>query len=208
MFLKVPTTPMIKLSQLFFAALVLEISICQAIGNDPMTTVAGMSLQETAELLSSDNRTERLLGVMTLGIFGELAGESLTQALDHEDKAVRYTAAVHLGRIGGEPLTLAKPRLLGLMKADSSEAVQMAAAFATCRAGDVESGLPLLLDRVQTHQRAMATSAAELIGMLGSDAKSAIPVLQRIAAANPPSGNGDYHIGGAARKALRELLPE
>lgn len=176
--------------------------------------VAGRSVKQYAEQLQSDDRTVRLRAVKSLGAFGPSAMSELQKALDHPDAAVRYTAAVHLGRIGGqspeatETLTASAERLHELMKDEASRATQMAAAFALCRAGQMDAALPLLVERLQSSERSVACSAAELIGMLGPAARSAKPTLESVRAANRPGGSGDYHIGGAAQNALRSLDSE
>ncbi len=170
--------------------------------------VAGRGVDETAAHLSDENRTARLRAVRSLVAFGAPAGTELVEAVKHEDAAVRYIAAVGLGQIGGESLQDCQPSLRELMRSDPSLAVRMAAAFAICSEGGDDDALALLVERVQSPSRGCACSAAELLGMLGPEANSAIDILTNIAAKNRPGGRGDYHIGGAAQKALRQIQAE
>lgn len=167
--------------------------------------IAGRDLQYYEAQLKSEDRTVRLRAIKTLGAFGDVAGEALAAALTHDDAAVRYTAAVHLGRIGGEPLQGAVDQLVKIRNDSSSLACQQAAAFALCRAGRLDEHLSLLVERLAYPERAMACSAAELIGMIGPPAASAIETLEQVKRDNPPSGKGDYHLGGAAGHAIDKL---
>ena len=171
-------------------------------------TVAGRTVAELVTALDDDDRTTRCAAVRSLGAFEQSGAKALAGALSHHDPAVRYLAAVHLGRIGGEELSKATDRLIGLAEKDDSEAVRMAVSFALCRGGKVESHLPRLIAGLQASERAMACSAAELIGMLGPAASEARERLQTVRDANAPGSDGDYHIGGAAAAALRKIDAE
>ena len=178
--------------------------------------VAGHELSYYESQISSDNRVVRLRAVKTLGAFGDEAGPALLSALTNEDPAVRYTAAVHLGRIGGKSLDNAIDPLRKLRGDEASLAVQQAAAFALCRAGKLDGNLSLLIERLAYPERSMALSAAELIGMIGPPAIAAAEALEQVVRDNPPGGTppppeskkSDYHLGGAAGHALRKIKPE
>lgn len=175
-----------------------------AIADEPLL-IAGRGLSHYESMLPSEDRTVRLRAAKTLGAFGEAAASALTSALEHDDPAVRYTAAVHLGRIGGDGLGRAVDQLVKMRNDSSSLAGQQAAAFSLCRAGKVDEHLSLLVERLAYPERAMACSAAEMIGMIGPPAASAIETLEQVKLDNPPSGKGDYHLGGAAGHAIRKL---
>ena len=171
--------------------------------------IAGRSIEDYAAELNDENRVVRLRAVRSLGAFGAAAGDTLRGALTHEDAAVRYIAAEHLGRIGGKPLEQAKPQLTKLASDKSSLAVQLAASFALCRAGLVDEHLPLLINTLRYPERGTACSAAELIGNIGPPAAAATKPLQELHEQNRFGvKGGDYHIGGAAMNALRKLRPE
>ncbi|MEM9645757.1 MAG: HEAT repeat domain-containing protein [Planctomycetota bacterium] len=167
--------------------------------------VAGRSLQEYASDLNSDLRTVRLRALRSLRPFGSAAGSSIRTCLSHADPAMRYLAAVALGDLGEKAVTPSIPDLQKMVKKDASLSVQMAAAYALCQAGHMDDHLPLLIQRVRYPERGMACSAAELIGKLGPKAKMATEELLLIWEANKPKSPGDYHVGGAAKNALRKL---
>ncbi len=127
-------------------------------------------------------------------------------SLDHEDPAVRYLAALGLGRIGGDSLDSAKEKLTHLAGDRTSLAVRLAVSYALCRSGDVDTHLPLLVSSLQNPVRGISCSAAELIGCLGPDASSATAALEAAVESNRPgTRRGDAHVGGAAMNALRQI---
>lgn len=177
-----------------------------ALRADDPETIAGRTVEQYAAQIDDGDRVVRLRAVKSLGAFGASAAVPLRRALEHEDAAVRYTAAVHLGRIGGPPLSEAKPSLEKLAGDESSMAVQMAASYALCRVGMIDQHLPLLVDALTFPERGTACSAAELIGAIGPDAADAIEPLEQVYQRNRPGvKGGDYHIGGAANNALRKI---
>jgi HEAT repeat protein len=169
---------------------------------------AGLTLDQCVAQLDDQNRTVRCRAVRTLAAFEQDAAKPLARALAHTDPAVRYLAAVQLGRIGGEGLQAATDKLEKLVADPQSQSVQMAAAFALCRAGKLDENLDLLVERLKAPERAMACSAAELIGDIGSPAAAAAGALKKMKDENQPGGEGDYHRGGAATNALRKVQPE
>ena len=176
---------------------------------DEPSVVAGRSIDDYTLELSNPNRVVRLRAVKSLGAFGESAGEALCTALESDDKAVQYTAAVHLGRIAGKPLQAAKKRLESITTDKDSLAAAVAASFALCRAGESEKHLPLMIEALKYPERGMVCCTAELIGMLGPTAVAAIePLEQAYQKHRPGAKGGDYHIGGAALNALRKIKGE
>lgn len=176
---------------------------------DDGATIAGRTIEDYASQIDDEDRVVRLRAVKSLGAFGAAAGESLNKALGSDDKAVQYTAAVALGRIGGKPLDSAKVRLKEISNDKDSLAVRLAAAFALCRAGELEKNLPTLAGALTYPERGMVCCAAELLGMLAADAEAAIEPLETVYEKNRPGvKGGDYHIGGAAMNALRKIKGE
>ena len=146
-------------------------------------TVAGKNAAQYAAELSSENRTIRLRAIKSLLAFGEPAREHLASVLAHEDPAIRYIACVGLGDLAGRmkrESTDVIPSLEKLATDDPSAAVQMAAGYALCQAGNVKRGLPILIDRLEAPERGVVCSAAELIGKIGPEASAATETLQRI----------------------------
>jgi len=172
---------------------------------DESQSIAGHDLSHYQSQLHDGNRVVRLRAVKSLGAFEKEAGPALIEALKHDDAGVRYIAAVHLGRIGGDTLNSSVDLLTKLRGDHSSVAVQQAAAFSLCRAGMVDEYLPFLMERLAYPERAMACSAAELIGMIGPPAVAAVDVLEQVKRDNPPAGKGDYHLGGVAGHALKKI---
>jgi hypothetical protein len=182
---------------------------------DGTTRVAGRTLEQYAADLDHSDRTVRLRGAWSLGVFGrdaeqrERVGEILRRSLDHCDAAIRYLASRHLGELGDESLQAARKPLERLARDDSSHAVRMAASFALCRLGRIDEHLPLLIESLSYPERGMVCSAAELIGAIGPSAKPALKTLQSVHKANRPGKKGgDYHIGGATINALRKIDPD
>ncbi len=169
--------------------------------------IAGRTLDQWAEMTTDTNRVVRLRAVKTLGAFGAPAKDALSDALSSPDAAVRYTAAVHLGRVAAKELDETTLTTLKQLAADETQpAVQMAAAFALCRNSPNPQHLSLLIDRLDYPERGMSCSAAELLGMLGEDATAAVPALEKTFNKHGKNSEGDYHRGKAAQNALRKIV--
>lgn len=172
-------------------------------------TIAGKTVDQYAQQLNDSDRVIRLRAIRSLGALGDSAGQALNAGLEHDDAAVRYIAAVELGRIGDQPLGQAKPRLKILAADQQSLSVRLAASYALCRAGEVSDHLPLLVTTLGHPIRGVACSAAELIGQIGPDAASAIEAMEVVYQKNQPgTRKGDPHLGGATANALRKLRGE
>ena len=176
---------------------------------EEVAEVAGHTVNQYVDQLQSEDRVLRLRAARSLGAFGPAAGQALREALDHDDAAVRFVAAEHLGRIGGDSLEAAVGRLCELAEDESSHAVRLAASFALCRHGLYDMHLPRMIESLRYPERGMACTAAYLIGEIGPDAKDAQSALEQTLEENRPGGSeGDYHLGGAAINALRKLRGE
>lgn len=170
--------------------------------------IAGRSLGQWAEMTTDANRVVRLRAAKTLGAFGAPAKDALSDALSNPDAAIRYTAAVHLGRVAAKELNDATLTTLQRLAEDETQpAVQMAAAFALCRNSLNQQYLSLLTNRLDYPERGMSCSAAELLGMLGEDASAAVPALEKTFNKHGKNSEGDYHRGKAAQNALRKIVP-
>ncbi len=174
----------------------------------PVREVAGRTLQQHAERLDDSERTVRLRALRSLAPFGAPAADAIARCLGHEDAAMRYVAAVSLGDLGSDAVSKSKSGLERLIGDERSLAVQTAAAYALCqsdREEDLQKYLPVLIEGLNHPERGMACGTAELIGKLGPKAVAAASELEKVYASNRPGGKGDYHIGGAAKNALRKL---
>ena len=197
------------LSLLFCPMLLADDTTASKTEIDASRQVAGRSISQYADQLGDTNRVVRLRAVKSLGAFGESAGDALQSALQNDDVAVQYIAAVHLGRIAGEPLKAAEPKLSQLASETESKPVRMATAFALCRLGKFETQLKVLTEALQHPDRGTVCSAAELLGMLGNAGEPAIEALEAVHAQNKWGvKGGDYHRGGAAMNALRKIRGE
>lgn len=171
--------------------------------------VAGRTVADYQAEIESDDRVVRLRALKSLGAFGPRAAAAIRGALEHDDPAMRYTAAVQLGSMGGEPLEESLDTLQRLAAEDRSHGVRMAASYALCAEGRLEAHLPMLIESLEYPERGMACSAAELLSQLGGDAVDAVPALQAAYEKHRPGAKGgDYHIGGAAMNALRKIRGE
>lgn len=168
-------------------------------------TVAGRTLDQHAALLDDDHRVIRLRAMRSLSGFGKAATEHFVAALRHDDPAMRYLAALSLGDLGEQTARDSRQTLETLANKDEMLSVRMAMSYALCRAGQTEDYLPKLMEGVRHPERGMSCSSAELIGKLGESANSLAPQLQEVYQENRPGGSGDYHVGGAAKNALRKI---
>ncbi|WP_206036314.1 HEAT repeat domain-containing protein [Crateriforma spongiae] len=167
--------------------------------------VAGRTADDWVGELDSTDRTDRLRALRSLAPMGVSVAPQVGRCLEHDDAAMRYLACSILGDLGPEAVKPFSNTLKRMVKTDPMKSTQMAAAYALCRGGEMEQYLATLTDRLEYPERGMACCAAELIGRLGPDAKDAVPALQKAYRTHKPGGGGDYHIGGAAKNALRKL---
>ena len=170
--------------------------------NTATVEVAGRSLVSWSKDLPSEDRTTCLIAAKTIGIFGQTAVPTLLEMLAHDDAAVRYWAASHLGDIGS-PATNAVPGLTRL-KNDSSPSVRTAVAFALCRIEGVAKHNGPLMDAIQSKQRGTACTAADFLARIGPDAKTLLPAIEA-KHLQITEGKGDYHIRGALKNAVRAI---
>ena len=181
------------------------LGVTVARGVEPaVSTVAGRTLSEWSARLNSANRTFRRMAVLTLGAFGPRAVPSLTGALADGDAAVRYWAASELGDIG-PPARSARPQLKRLLTGKSF-AVQLSAAYALCRLGDLHTGLPILTKGLTVADKGTNVSAADFLARIGPPAKAAVPALKKaIAEEQHQKRRNVIHVARAAEEALRRI---
>ena len=176
---------------------------------NPTKVLAGKTIAQYTKELKNENRVVRLRAARSLTAMGSAAGTTLTEALSHDDPAVRYVAAVGLGRIGGKTLKASTPALEKSAATEEFHAAEMAMAFALCRSGKTSEHLPVLIKALSHKERGVVCGAAELLGEIGPPAIDAIETLKSVHATNKAGvKGGDYHIGGAAMNALRKIDPE
>lgn len=112
----------------------------------------------------------------------DLAGErdpsaqpKLIALLADDDPAVRYWAVVGLGALGAEGKTSIESLRKSLK--DRSATVRSAAADALCRIGNVDDGLPVLIETAQDENPWVRLFAVNALDRLGERASSARDVL-------------------------------
>jgi N-sulfoglucosamine sulfohydrolase len=165
--------------------------------NDPPVTVAGRTLAAWVAELDSANAVARRRAVLSLSVFGPSAVPALTQALSHEDAAVRYWAASELGDLG-DPAAPAIQSLRELHR-EKSIALRMPAAYALCRVGHIQESLPTLLEGLRHSERGVWNSAGDFLARVGPPARAAIPEIETEAK------RGADHIADICDEALRRI---
>jgi hypothetical protein len=159
-------------------------------------TAAGRTLEEWAKEVNSPNRIMRLRAAKMLGVFGADAIPALTTALENPDDGVKYWAASALGDLGPEAKSAA-PSLRKIVGVDGIR-VGISSAYALCRIGHVDEGMPTLIEGLKG-DKATACCAADFLARIGPPAKEALPML-RIA-----SKSRDTHIARASQEAVRRI---
>src|SRR5262249_3482825 len=133
----------------------------------------------------------------------------LVNALADREAVVRITAAWALASIGPG----VKDALPALRKAldDSDHSVRAGAAYALCRAGDLQTGLRLLIAALKAPYLQVRHDACPALARLGSAARPAVPALVALVEARQEPAYGHAcgalrGIGREAREALSVLL--
>lgn len=165
------------------------------------TTIAGRTVSQWLAELKSGIPTQRRRAAESLGQFGAHAADAFVAMLDDEDDAIRSIGATFIGdhRVPAN----SKDKLRRMLN-DDSRGVRMAAAYAACRLGDLDAGLPVLETLMLVKERGTACSAAEFLGRIGP---GAMPLAERMRneVAKQAARGGDYHIRGALQNALRKI---
>ena len=164
---------------------------------DSINVVAGRSLVDWSTELQSSSPVVRRRAVLSVGAFGKNAVPALTKALSHDDEVVRYWAASELGDLGDDAKSAAEPlrKLLG----EKLIGVRIAAGYALCRIGQVDEGLPALLEGLKHNERGVWNSSADFLARIGPPAKGAIPTLEEV------GKSGADHIADICNEALRRI---
>lgn len=101
----------------------------------------------------------------------------LVDSLNDPEPSIRYWAAIGLGNLEKQALVFSE-KLIGKLQ-DDSPVVRVAAARALCKQGNVEKGLPILIDELQSKAEWVRLASALVLDEIGSAARPAIPVLQK-----------------------------
>ncbi|MDF1813001.1 MAG: sulfatase-like hydrolase/transferase [Verrucomicrobiales bacterium] len=118
----------------------------------------------------------KLVEIATLASKGTEAIPDLTDALTHEDPAIRYWGATGLGNFAKDA-TSASGNLEKLLE-DPSPAVRIAAGRALCRMGQTEPALALLADELSGDLQWARLEAAIALDYLDEAARPVLPQLK------------------------------
>lgn len=162
--------------------------------------IAGRNLKEwKAELLANDPTRARR-AAESLGQFGPLASACYEQMLTHDDPAIRFLGARHLG--DHQTPNSAMPRLRKMME-DDTRSVRIATAYALFRLSREPQWLTELETFLFVPDRGAVCTAAELLGRIGPPAHSLLEKMQEERAHQ--NNGGDYHKRGALDNAIRKI---
>ena len=170
--------------------------------------LAGKPLSAWERQLTSTGRHDRLSAIRAIGAATLEPSQQaravpiLEQAATHEDRAVRYWAVRALGGI--EPLpTSAAERMHKSLNDDAPE-VRIWAAHALCKTGDLEAGLPILIQELGGTSGPARLHAAHALEDLGDQARPAVEALA--ARQGDPFGYPD-RVATRVLKSLGESPP-
>lgn len=161
--------------------------------------VAGRTLQQWRDELHDADVTKQRRAAESIGQFGALASDSFLTLLDHEDAAIRYVAASHIGDHQTPKSAIGKLRQL---IDGPSRGVKIAAAYALCRLGEPESGLPVFESMLGTEERGLQCSAADFLCRIGSVAKPLLESLEKKREAT------DYHVKNGYINAMKWIAQD
>jgi HEAT repeat protein len=186
----------------------LALGLACGVGCSGPQTLAGRTLAEWEQQLSSSNRRERLAAIRAIGEMARLDPEGsgalplVREAMDHEDSAVRYWAVRTVSQIGDAASTFTDALADALD--DEATEVRILAAYALCRQGQTETGLPVLIDELKSTNGPARLHAAHALEALGEDARPAVEALQGVL------GDEFGYPGRVAMRVLRSLgeLPD
>jgi uncharacterized sulfatase len=127
---------------------------------------------------SGDYAIEQILDTALLVGQGPEVLPQLVERLSDDDSAIRYWAATGLANLG--PSASSADQSLRELLSDESPDVRIAAARALCRLGQVQTGLPPLVEELQHESPWVRLAAANAIDYLGEQAAPAVPAMQSL----------------------------
>jgi HEAT repeat protein len=131
---------------------------------------------------------------------------ALVSTLEDINSGVRASSARALGDFGAEARS-AMPALLLWLKVEDP-ATQHAAALALVRVNqDVDVVVTALIENLHSRQASVRTSAASVLGMLGGEARAAIPALESLLSDSERVVRGDVitSVSAQAKAALARI---
>lgn len=144
--------------------------------------LAGKPLSAWEQQLTSTGRHDRLSAIRAIGAATleppqqARAVPILEQATTHEDRAVRYWALRALGGI--QPLPTSAAERMQEALNDNAPEVRIWAAHALCKTGNLEAGLPILIQELGGTSGPARLHAAHALEDLGDQARPAVEALQ------------------------------
>jgi len=152
----------------------------------------------------AESLIRRVRDTASLTLAGREALAQLVGALDDEDAAVRYWAAIGIGNLGPQA-TSAMDRMRGAL-GDDSASVRIAAARALCRMGRSEEAVPVLARELTDGGQWTRLNAAIVLDEIDADARPALDAMKRaLAPRKDLLWNGKYTVR-VINRALNELL--
>ncbi len=162
--------------------------------------VAGRSLAGWKGELTSSDITGQRRAAQSIGQFGKLAASQNAALLKHPDAGVRAIAAGHIGDY--QAPESAKAELRELLGGDS-QGVAMAAAYALCRLGDTDAGLPVFESALESNERGTLCTASDYLGRIGPPAQPLVELMQKKSDAVK-----DYHIKNGLTSGIKHIAQD
>lgn len=128
---------------------------------------------------------------------GDQPVTAMLEGLRHENDAVRYWAAIHLGN---KASAVEDASALVRRLADPIPVVRAAAARALCKMGETAKAIPVLEEILQDDDSWNRLQAAQVLDEIGEQARPAIPALQSV------MEDENKYVVRVANHALNELL--
>jgi HEAT repeat protein len=168
--------------------------------------IKGPAIKALGELTAEKDPSHRYYVIWAIGMIGADAKElapNIIAALGDKDDSVRRKAAFALGRVAADP-ELAIAELAKILK-DKEEDVRHAAAEGLSKYGD--KAVPTLMEVLKTGGADAQRLAGFALGEVGSDAKAAVPDLQKIMIGKDQSHNEVHWTAQALAKIGKAALP-
>jgi HEAT repeat protein len=167
----------------FWALLLISLSLAGCVVSTDYDDLAPeQALPHLQALLKDPNPEQRRTAAQSLGkIARKEAVPALVDALCDPDAGVRRHAAWALGMIGEDAVGPDRSPLASLLF-DPDPGVREAAAMALALTGDTQTGIELLLDRLQEPTTSADSKRLAAASFGGMEARTAVPFLTRLLA--------------------------
>ena len=163
----------------------------------PETILRKWEAQEDASIYDIMNNKSIPVTLIRETALGQKTMEELSSLLEHENDAVRYWAAIHLGN-QAEKLT--EQTFLDKALSDAIPVVQAAAARALIKMNKSKKALATLESLLQDEDEWVRLAAAQVLDEAGPDARSSTAALQGV------MDDKNKYVVRVANHALNRLL--